>query len=193
MPLRLRHAFPLFIGMFFLVSGCRPDFSKAPDFTLPTLSQTNENLKLSGVNAENPVLLVFWASWCPPCVAEIPTLNKWQETYKTKGLKILGVNVQESRQHVNAFKEKNPIHYDVVLDRDGEIADRFGIHGLPSAVLLAKGGEIVYYGFSLPKNVNRKISREAIRKNLSALKPCGYPTFRIFWCSDTLLDLFRPI
>ena len=131
--------------------------SRAPDFTLPVLSDADKKITLSEINRENPVLLVFWAAWCPACVEEIPTLNQWHE--KLGQLRILGVNVQESRQDISSFTKEMPIRYPVLLDEEGDVAGRYGLTGLPVSILLAKGGKVIYYGFSLPGNIDQLIEQ----------------------------------
>ena len=140
-----------------LFSGCGTQTSekktgaKAPDFTLPRLPGDSQ-VTLSKINGEKPVLLAFWASWCPSCVEEIPALNEMQAKYGDRNFEILSVNVQEPREDVMKFMKEKEIAYSVALDEDGEVASSYGLVGLPASVLLAKGGEILYYGFTLPEN-----------------------------------------
>lgn len=151
--------------LFFLtaVTGCfhrsEPVGSRAPDFTLTTLRDKNQKVTLSEVNAQSPVLLVFWASWCPVCVEEIPVLNQWQKKYAAAGLKILGVNVEEPRSIVEQFVKTTPIHYPVLLDEDGQAADRYGLAGIPVAIFLEKGQKILYYSVSLPANLDALLAQ----------------------------------
>lgn len=133
-------------------SGCR-QISRAPDFNLPSHEDPSQQVTLSAVNQEHPVLLVFWASWCPSCVDEIPVLNEWQEAYQEHGLRILSVNVRESSQEVADFIKRYPVKYPVLMDSEGAVANRYALSGLPVSLFLAKGGEILYYGFSLPPNL----------------------------------------
>lgn len=121
---------------------------QAPDFTLEDLE--GNQVTLSEQTSKGPVLLAFWASWCPPCVQEIPILNEWHEAYGPRGLKILGVNVQEGREEIEHFRKQIPIDYPILLDKAGQVSSEYGLTALPVVVLLAKGGEIIYYGFTLP-------------------------------------------
>lgn len=127
--------------------------SQAPNFTLPDLD--GNSTELSALVAEKPVLLIFWATWCPTCVEEIPVLNEW--TAKYPGLKIIGINVQEPAERVKEFSRSQGILYPVLLDQEGEVAQRFGLVGIPASVLILPDGRIAYYGFSLPRNVDRFI------------------------------------
>ena len=139
------------------VSGT--DLPKVPDFELSALSGVGR-VAFSKANAKNPVLLVFWASWCPSCVEEIPALNEIQNKFSPQGLKILAVNVEESRQTVLSFQKKHPMNYPVLLDEKGNVAEKFGLAGIPAAVLAGKGGKVLYFGFSLPGNLDKLLQTE---------------------------------
>ena len=149
-------------GIFFPVSdsqvwglAVRPGVSStAPDFQLAALENSERTTTLSEVYKDHRVLLIFWASWCPSCVEEIDTLNAWQERYQAQGLQILGINVRERREDVLKFTKLHPIRYPVLMDTEGEVASRYGVVGLPMSVLLAKGGKILYDGFSLPADID---------------------------------------
>lgn len=141
------------LACFFLscivLSACQKSRGQAPDFTLPSLSDSSP-IHLAAWYETSPVLLVFWASWCPSCVEEISQINQLHRQYADTELKILGVNVQESPASVRPFLEKHPAEYAMALDETGEVAAQYKINALPTCVLLAKGGEILYYGFTLP-------------------------------------------
>lgn len=123
----------------------------APDFQLPVLDgQPGQQIKLSEIMQEHVVLLAFWATWCPGCVSEVPTLKAWHSRYYDRGLRIYGLNMEEPDEVVRSFVRKHAIEYPILLDRKGEVAYQYGIVGLPVTVVLAKGGKILYYGFSLP-------------------------------------------
>ena len=129
--------------------------SQAPNFILPNLS--GQKVELAKVINEKPTLLVFWATWCPTCVEEIPTLNEWAQKYPQ--LQILGINVQEAKDHVQPFAAKQGMRYSILLDQEGDVSQQYGLVGIPATVLLAKGGRIIYYGFVLPQNIEELISR----------------------------------
>ena len=123
--------------------------SPAPNFTLPDLA--GNQVELENLTNKKPTLLVFWATWCPSCVEEIPTLNDWKKRYPE--MEILGVNVEEPLERVQKFSEKVGFQYPVVLDEDGEVAQQYDLVGVPATVLIAKGGRIIYYGYTLPQNI----------------------------------------
>lgn len=127
--------------------------NRAPDFTL-SVAGSSAKVTLSEINKESPVLLVFWATWCPSCREEMPELNNWQKTKTPKGLKILAVNVEESKPDVEEFIKQNKLKYQVLMDEEGKVANSYGLVGIPVAIYLEKGGEVLYYGYQLPQNID---------------------------------------
>lgn len=146
-----------FFSLFFLFLSCssqtQPGY--APDFKLPRLN-SNESLQLSKLYKETPVLLVFWATWCEPCVAEIPTLNQWHSKYSDK-FQVIGINFQEEKETIEAFLKEHEIDYPILLDREGKVGESYEFSSLPAVVLLAKGGKIRYYGFTLPAKIEELV------------------------------------
>lgn len=90
------------------------------------------------------VVLNFWASWCEPCVTEIPTLSWLAETHAARGdLVVLGVNYQEHEGKVRRFLQGVPVAYPVLLDRNGEAAKAWTSRIFPSTVLIGRDGRPV--------------------------------------------------
>lgn len=97
------------------------------------------------------VVLDFWATWCPPCRAEIPGFIELQKKYQAQGLAVIGVSVdQASADTVKAFAEKLRINYPVVLTDTKIIDDYGGINGLPMTFVIDRSGRIVkqHLGFT---------------------------------------------
>lgn len=122
---------------------------EAPDFTLLSASRPGARVHLKTWASGKPVLVVFWATWCPPCIKEVPVLEDWHRRYSDRFL-VLAVHVGDSREPIADFIKANGISYEVLLDEDSSTASRYGVAGLPVAVMLDPGGKILYYGFSLP-------------------------------------------
>lgn len=87
------------------------------------------------------IILNFFATWCPPCRAEIPDFEKFHKD--NKDVVLIGINIQEDREKVKEFLEEMGVSYIVLLDRDGKIASAFGIEGIPTTFLLDENGRIV--------------------------------------------------
>lgn len=113
----------------------------APDFEVETL----DGSKLSLADQRGRVLLVnFWATWCGPCVVEMPDLVELHEAYHNEGLTVLGISIEEGETGlVRDFVEEYEITYPIAVDAD--VADSFGgIYGLPTTFVIDKSGQVIH-------------------------------------------------
>ncbi len=110
---------------------------QVPNVTLQGLD--GKQYKLSDFRGK-PVMLNFWASWCGPCRAEMPLLNKQYEAAKAKGLVVLGINLSENVQTVKGFVKEYKLTFPILLDNDSTAADRFGIDPIPTTFFVDKEG-----------------------------------------------------
>lgn len=85
----------------------------------------------------------FWASWCGPCAQSFPWLNEMQAKYG-KQLSIVAVNVDAQTGDAKSFLGRHPAQFDVVYDAKGELAERYHIDGMPSAVILDTSGHVIH-------------------------------------------------
>lgn len=115
--------------------------AQAPDFTL-TLS-TGKQVKLSDYKGK-AVLLHFWATWCPPCRKELPEMNKLAEELSASKnrLTFLGVCVSDDEKSRSAFMTKNNYTFTGGLDKDGSIAGKYSVEGIPTSILISPEGKI---------------------------------------------------
>lgn len=111
----------------------------AADFTLTSFSGP---VSLSDFRGKY-VLLNFWATWCPPCQAEMPTLNAYYLLHKNQNFVLLGVDVVEDAATVKTFLQANNISFPVVLDTTGTVSDRYGADALPVSFLVGPDGTLV--------------------------------------------------
>jgi thiol-disulfide isomerase/thioredoxin len=114
-----------------------------PGDPLPSLSLNylGQQPQLTG----KPVLVEFWATWCPPCRKSIPHLNEVYAKYKDKGLNIVGIT-NEDEATVKKFQEKIPMTYNVAINAPQELLQQFGVDAIPTAFLVDKTGKVVWTG-----------------------------------------------
>ncbi len=113
----------------------------APDFTLKTFQGDTVTLsKLRG----KVVLVNFWATWCPPCRAEMPSMETLYQTLKDRGLEMLAVNVEEDAQEVlKDFLQKNPHSFTIPLDTQMRVQEMYNVYRFPETFVIDKNGVIV--------------------------------------------------
>ena len=121
--------------------GLIPVEIMAPDFTLPTMTGTEITLSdLQGM----PVLLNFWATWCPYCRMELPYLDAVAKQYADKAT-IVAIDVGESTSQVREFFGDSKVSFIVALDVDGQVASRYGVQQyLPTTSFIDSEGIIRY-------------------------------------------------
>lgn len=113
----------------------------APDFTLKTLDGTT--VRLSDLRGQKVVLINFWATWCPPCRLEMPTMQQIYTEYRTRGFEILAVNIEsDAGKEIGDFVKELRLTFPILLDPDMKVTRRFRIIGLPVSVLIDRQGVI---------------------------------------------------
>ena len=121
-----------------------------PDFTLP--DQNGKEVSLRQFIGKTPVLLAFWATWCPHCVDAVPRINRMNADLSPGGkLQILALNYMESEQKVTAFIAAKRISYTVLMDRRGGVARKFHVVGIPTYILIDRSGNVVFRGYEFPE------------------------------------------
>ncbi len=115
----------------------------APDFTLKDMDENKHALKdFHG----KVVLLNFWATWCPPCRREMPSMERLYQKLKDKDFIVLAINQFEDPDHVFAYTGQlgtDPT-FPILFDRDSKVAELYQVKGLPTTFLIDKQGMIRY-------------------------------------------------
>lgn len=135
----------LFLG-FYPVSGLAGELSEVPDglrlgLNLPDLSGQQRSLDEF---AGKVVLINFWASWCRPCIVEIPSIQRLIEAMADKPFAVIGVNVGEAERRVQATVKRLNIDFPVLLDKDNAVFKGWGANVLPTAFILDHNGRARY-------------------------------------------------
>jgi thiol-disulfide isomerase/thioredoxin len=110
----------------------------APDFAVQDLA--GKQVKLSDFRGK-VVFLNFWATWCPPCRAEMPSMQRVYEKYKDK-IAFMAVDMQEKKDKVAPFVQKEGYTFPIYLDERGAAAMMYGIQSIPTTFIVDKQGNI---------------------------------------------------
>ena len=117
-----------------LILGCITLTAAAADATDP--------LDLASLRGK-VVLVDFWASWCVPCRHSFPWLNEMQARYASRGLVVIGVNVDRERADAERFLHEVPAQFRIVYDPAGSLATRYDLPGMPMSYVIGPNGEVV--------------------------------------------------
>jgi peroxiredoxin len=134
----------------------------APDFTRTDLAGTSVHL---ASYRGKTVLLNFWASWCGPCLQEMPRFSAWQRSYGAQGLQIIGVSMDDDVAPVKQLLARHPVLYPVVMG-DAKLGESFGgVLGLPLTFLIDRHGHIVarYQGESDLAKMEQAMKAQLVR------------------------------
>ena len=128
-----------------LVTGCStptevPEIGKlAPGFQLTDTD--GQSVSLSGFKGE-PVLLNFWATWCGPCRMEMPYIQEVYNRRSEHGVVVLSINIGESLTRVEEFMQDYNLSFPVLLDFEGNVAERYNVGGIPTTYFIDSEGII---------------------------------------------------
>lgn len=122
------------------LKGDTIELGKAKDFTLVDLN--GNKVSLSDFRGKK-VFLNFWATWCPPCKAEMPEIEKVYQETKDSDFVILAVEIGEPLDTVKPFISKNNYNFKVLLDQDQSVASAYGISAIPTSFFIDEEGNII--------------------------------------------------
>lgn len=125
------------LASFSLVVSANP----APDFTLQ--SSTGENVRLAEQRGQ-VVMLNFWASWCAPCLKEMPLLDEMSKRYSSAGFVLFGVNVEEDNTDAKKLLKKLGVTFPILFDTESKASSLYNVDSMPTTVMIDKKGVIRY-------------------------------------------------
>ena len=111
----------------------------APDFALPAVA--GDNVRLSE-SLGQPVILTFWSSHCAECAAQLARLDRLYDTYRTSGLVVLAVSVDDDMQRAARYARAHPMHFPMLLDQSKSVSRSYEIDRLPTTVLIDRAGVV---------------------------------------------------
>jgi len=140
--------------------------SRAPDFALPNID--GRDVKLAELLAHGPVVIDFWATWCKPCIKGFPALQQIHDKYKELGVTVVAISVDspKSRSRVSPFIKSQKYTFEVLLDTEGKVAQKYSAVSIPRTVLISTQGDIVYTSVGY-----RPTNEEQLEEALQALLP----------------------
>ena len=96
-----------------------------------------------------PVLVDFWATWCGPCVAEMPNIRAQYDKYHAKGFEVVGISLDEDVDALKAFVAENKLPWPILFERSEgagwrhPMATKYGISGIPQLILIGRDGNVI--------------------------------------------------
>ena len=113
----------------------------APDFRLK--DENGKVIRLSDFRGQ-VVVLNFWATWCPPCREEMPSMERAHQKIKGEKIAIIAVNVGEDEDTVFGFTGQHPLTFPLPLDTDGSVVDQYPVVGLPTTFIIDPSGKATH-------------------------------------------------
>lgn len=113
----------------------------APDFTL--IGENGKTYRLADFRGQ-VVVINFWATWCPPCRFEMPSMERMWKQVKGKGVTILAVNVGENADIIFEFLGQYPVTFPIPMDLDGEVIKNYPVTGLPTTYIVDPQGVVTH-------------------------------------------------
>lgn len=147
----ISHPFASLLLLFALTTACGADTLSltalankpvAPAFSLQDIDGNTHHL----ADYRGKVVVInFWATWCPPCREEMPSMQRaWESTLKKEDIPLLAINVGENEETIFAFTGDYPVDFPLLMDLDSAVIDSWPVRGLPTTFIIDKKGRLIY-------------------------------------------------
>ena len=159
----------IFISVLFILNMVNPvlaqffftenilEKKKAPDFTLDTTRAKAVNLAKYRQNQKT--ILFFWATWCPHCREQLKELNKIKQDLVNKKIKLILIDLGESEKLVVKHLQKQKMDFEVFLDKDSSVSEKYNLVGVPTFIFINAQGVIQSIDHVLPNDYEKILSK----------------------------------
>lgn len=137
--------------------GKDPGAAQASDFELKDTNGSGH--RLSSYKGNRPVLLYFWATWCPACLAVKPQVAGMRKDVPESELEILGINVGgvDTPERMKKYMAGHPAPYPNLYDEGGEVTKTYRVQGIPLFILVDRDGKVAYRSNTMPPDIKQLI------------------------------------
>jgi thiol-disulfide isomerase/thioredoxin len=143
--------------------------STARNLTPARIGSVVGNFSLTDVNGKTvqlsdykgkTVLVNAWATWCPPCKAEMPLLNRYYQSHAQDGFILLAVNAGDSQNEAASFANQNGLAFPVLLDPGTQLLGQLGIDSFPTSILIGRDGVVktIHVGMFTPESIEAELT-----------------------------------
>ena len=117
---------------------------EALQFVLPDID--GREFSLEKEMGTGPLVLDFWATWCKPCIKELPVLQRISTDYEKRGVRVVTINIDgpHSQAKIRPFINRHRLQLPVLLDKTGSVIKQFQLIAVPSTVIISAAGEVIY-------------------------------------------------
>jgi peroxiredoxin len=138
-----------------------PGTPAAPGFVLEDMDGQVHRLEQY---RDQVVVVNFWATWCPPCRDELPSLQRLWERMRDEGVVVLGINIGEDADSIFLFTADYPVDFPLLLDEDSAVIEAWPVVGIPTTYIVDRQGRLTYRAIGA-----REFDEPAIRATLRGL------------------------
>lgn len=158
----LRKYFPLLL-LLFLLSPAPASAVQLGEKLKPFTHRDMDGnvVDMANIIGKKPVMLVFWASWCPNCKTEVPKVNKLAAEYEKQGMEFIAINIgyNDSPRRAKKFIKKTDMSYPVIFDSTHTITNGYMVYGVPTILIADSKGVVQFRHFGTPDITEENFKR----------------------------------